>query len=179
MRRRIHTPWLAAAIGLGLLLAPGCKKTAQVRDTTPTLPEELDPMLVRFSDFPVDESRAGRRPLVVFAVSEEDPVARDQIGVARGAREGFAEREITLIEVYETGVSRYDNRPMSPASAVAWHQRYRASKWPAEVVLVGKDGGVKRRAARAMAPSELFGLIDAMPDRRQEMYERSRSGDGG
>ncbi len=181
MRRRIHTPWLAAAtaIAMGLMLTPGCKKTAQVRDTTPALPEELDPRLVRFSDFPVDESRAGRRPLVIFAMSEQDPVARDQIGVVLAAREGFEEREMTLVEVYETGVSRYDNRPMSPASAVRWHGRYRASKWPAEVVLVGKDGGVKRRSARAMAATELFGLIDSMPVRQHEVYERSRSGGGG
>ncbi|MFK8028837.1 MAG: DUF4174 domain-containing protein [Gammaproteobacteria bacterium] len=38
------------------------------------------------------------------------------------------------------------------------------------VVLVGKDGGVKRRS-EALDLAELFGLIDSMPMRRREMGE--------
>lgn len=166
---------LGAAV-LGLAAAPGCKKTAQVRDTTPTLPEELDPMLVRFADFPVDEARTGRRPLVIFAMSADEPIVRAQLEAVREARSGFEDRDMALVEVYETGVSRFDRRPMSPESAVAWHARYRASKWPVEVVLVGKDGGVKRRFARGAAMADLFDQIDRMPVRKRELYERGRGG---
>lgn len=168
---------IVGAVLPGLAAAPGCgKKKVHIRDTTPTLPEELDPMLVRFTDFPVDESRAGRRPLVIFAMSSDEPVVRTQLEAVSQARSGFEDREMTLVEVYETGISRYDNRPMSPASALEWHGRYRASKWPVEVVLVGKDGGVKRRFSRGASMQDVFEQIDRMPDRKRELYERGRGG---
>jgi hypothetical protein len=39
------------------------------------------------------------------------------------------------------------------------------------VLLVGKDGGVKERWSRAVAPEEVFALIDEMPMRRAERRE--------
>ena len=169
--------WIGiAAAGLALLAGPtGCKKKAQVRDTTPTLPEELDPMLVRFEEAPVSETRAGRRPLVIFAMSADQPEARAQIDAVRESRAGFDDRDMLLVEVYELGVSRIEGRPMAPESARAWHEAYRASTWPVEIVLVGKDGGVKRRASAPVPMSEVYGQIDAMPVRRREVHERDRT----
>lgn len=37
------------------------------------------------------------------------------------------------------------------------------------VVLIGKDGGVKRTYDRPVDPSELFAVVDSMPMRRDEM----------
>ncbi len=163
-------------VGLGATLGSGCGKKAYVRDTTPTLPEELDPMLVLFEEAPVEQTRAGRRPLVIFALSADDPAALEQVALVREAKAGFEDRDMMLIEVYEVGISRREGRPMSQASAVEWHERFRASTWPVEVVLVGKDGGVKRRSAGSAVMSELFEQIDQMPVRKREVYERARDG---
>jgi len=38
-----------------------------------------------------------------------------------------------------------------------------------EVVLIGKDGGVKQRWTTPVSPQELFAIIDAMPMRASEM----------
>lgn len=38
-----------------------------------------------------------------------------------------------------------------------------------EVVLVGKDGGVKKRKTELLTPEELFDIIDAMPMRQGEV----------
>ena len=46
-----------------------------------------------------------------------------------------------------------------------------------QVLLIGKDGGVKRRWDAPIAPRELFGVIDAMPMRQQEMRWRSDGGE--
>jgi hypothetical protein len=40
-----------------------------------------------------------------------------------------------------------------------------------EVILIGKDGGVKLRAKTPISIQELFSLIDAMPMRRQELRD--------
>jgi Domain of unknown function (DUF4174) len=37
------------------------------------------------------------------------------------------------------------------------------------LLLIGKDGGVKRRETAPLPPAQLFSTIDAMPMRRQEM----------
>ncbi|RSK45749.1 DUF4174 domain-containing protein [Hymenobacter perfusus] len=37
------------------------------------------------------------------------------------------------------------------------------------VLLIGKDGGVKRRETSPLPPAQLFSTIDAMPMRQQEM----------
>lgn len=42
------------------------------------------------------------------------------------------------------------------------------------VLLVGKDGGVKRRANDPVNLNELFAQIDRLPMRRAEMEERGR-----
>lgn len=38
-----------------------------------------------------------------------------------------------------------------------------------EVILIGKDGGVKKRKTELMTTEELFGIIDSMPMRQSEM----------
>ncbi len=38
-----------------------------------------------------------------------------------------------------------------------------------EVMLIGKDGGVKKRKTTLLTPEELFDIIDAMPMRQSEM----------
>jgi len=45
-----------------------------------------------------------------------------------------------------------------------------------EPVLVGLDGGTKRRAPLATPLSEIFRQIDGMPMRRQQIQERRRQG---
>jgi hypothetical protein len=40
-----------------------------------------------------------------------------------------------------------------------------------EIILIGKDGGVKLRSKTPISLEELFSLIDAMPMRRQEMRD--------
>jgi hypothetical protein len=44
------------------------------------------------------------------------------------------------------------------------------------VILIGKDGGIKRRAELDTNLSEIFLHIDAMPMRRQEMRTKSEAG---
>ncbi|MGB2203635.1 MAG: DUF4174 domain-containing protein, partial [Pseudooceanicola atlanticus] len=40
-----------------------------------------------------------------------------------------------------------------------------------EMLLVGKDGGVKMRAGEVIPPETLFATIDRMPMRQREMQE--------
>ncbi|GAA0786514.1 hypothetical protein GCM10009077_40960 [Roseibium denhamense] len=43
-----------------------------------------------------------------------------------------------------------------------------------ETVLLGKDTGIKLRSAEPVPPNDLFGTIDRMPMRQQEMRAREQ-----
>ncbi len=43
---------------------------------------------------------------------------------------------------------------------------------PFTAVLIGKDGGVKEKSSRPIPPADLFGTVDKMPMRRQEMRRK-------
>jgi glutathione peroxidase-family protein len=49
-----------------------------------------------------------------------------------------------------------------------WQQELKQSLTSFAVVLIGKDGGVKRTETKPLAPADLFGTVDKMPMRRQE-----------
>ena len=85
----------------------------------------------------------------------------------------MAERDILWFVVLgETTRTNYPGA-LAAGFAATLRQAYRGppADGPGEVVLVGKDGGVKSRGP-ALDPAALFGEIDRMPMRRQEMRER-------
>jgi len=43
-----------------------------------------------------------------------------------------------------------------------------------QVLLIGKDGGVKLRSSEPVSMKDLFGLIDSMPMRQQEMESKNK-----
>jgi hypothetical protein len=74
---------------------------------------------------------------------------------------GLAERDFKVVEVL------YDQ--LSPADRQCWTQQLGQPLAGFRIVLIGKDGGVKRTETQPLATASLFGTVDKMPMRRQEM----------
>ena len=131
-----------------------------------------------YAPFEIDAMRDRGRPLVVFATDARDPRAARQIAAAKKEAEGFADREITLVVVYDEGPSFAGQRPLSKRECEALRDRFARNRQGAKdgftALLVGKDGGVKRTAHDPIACDELFAQIDAMPMRRREVRKRGR-----
>ena len=131
-----------------------------------------------YAAFDIDAMRDRGRPLVVFATDARDPRAARQIAAATKEAEGFADREITLVVVYDEGASFAGQRPLSKRDCDALRDRFARNRKGAKdgftALLVGKDGGVKRTAHDPITCEELFAQIDAMPMRRREVRERGR-----
>ena len=87
------------------------------------------------------------RPVVVLG--PEAQVAR-QIADLQGHAEQLAEREVVILT----------DGP--GADALRDGQGF-------QVLLIGKDGGIKMRSARPVAAEDILSLIDSMPMRQQEM----------
>jgi hypothetical protein len=113
------------------------------------------------------------RVFIVFADGPDPRVeAQAEALLALGA--GLADRNMIVFAVIgdDTIVPIYGKAPPA-AAAGALRAQYRAQTGSSfTAVLIGKDGTVKWREDRPADPGELFGLIDTMPMRQQEMAQR-------
>ena len=90
---------------------------------------------------------------------------------------GFAERDLLLFDLTHTDLHFISVPARGPVSENEAKQVIRMSDCGADdkYVLIGKDGGVKRRWTGKMSIDELFQTIDAMPMRQYEMRTRGRN----
>lgn len=112
-----------------------------------------------------------KRPLVVFAGSQEDVSLVRQRAIVAANRGGMSERDMVIVWVVGDGVSA-DGGAGPGLSASAMRKRYGVGAGAFRALLVGKDGGVKISSAAPIAAGTLFSTIDAMPMRRDEMRRR-------
>lgn len=106
------------------------------------------------------------RLLVLFAPSPDDPRLVRQERALRAETRALRERDLVRIVVlpHATAPKGYD-----PA---ALRRAYRVRPGDFRVLLVGKDGGVKRSSAVPLPLRSLFEQIDAMPMRKEEVRKR-------
>jgi Domain of unknown function (DUF4174) len=109
-------------------------------------------------------SRWQQRVLLLYAPTPADAALRRQQELLRAARPGLAARDV-LVRVLV-------GSELAPADARYLTQRLSVDAGRFSVVLLGKDGGVKRRETQPVAPASLFSTIDAMPMRQQETRQR-------
>jgi len=123
------------------------------------------------SDAPLAQEIGKTRPLIVIAASAADPVLvklKTSLSEPDNQR-AFAERDMILFTVID-GHGQRDGRDMSVAASKALIEELRLRPGPLpRVILVGKDGGKKLERHGSIALNELFGIIDAMPMRQDEM----------
>lgn len=106
-------------------------------------------------------NRGQKRILLVAAATAEQADFRRQKAQLAAQQAGLTERDFVVLEVLYNQLPAADQRFLG---------RQLGLRPPAfAVVLLGKDGGVKLRSARPLAPAALFGIVDQMPMRRQEM----------
>ncbi len=103
-----------------------------------------------------------QRPVVVFADRPDDPQFLLQMSRINAGLDDLAERDVVVIT------------DTDPAAAADARQRLRPRGFA--LVLMDKDGEVKRRVPSAWTVREITHAIDRFPLRRQEMLERRPAG---
>ena len=111
-------------------------------------------------------ARWQHRLLLIGAPTAGQPDFQRQKNLLAASKEGLAERDFKIIEVV------YDQ--LSPADRQCWTQQLGQSLAGFRLLLIGKDGGVKRTETQPLAPAALFGTVDKMPMRRGEMWGKSQ-----
>ena len=105
-----------------------------------------------------------RRLLLIGAPTAAQADFQRQKTLLTADAKGLAERDMEVLEVL------YDQ--LSPADRQCWAQQLGQPLAGFRVVLIGKDGGVKRTETQPLALASLFGTVDKMPMRRQEMRSK-------
>lgn len=119
---------------------------------------------------PLVAERWNTRPIVVVVPRENHPLLTrvDSTLKETAAREAFRERDMALFTVV-AGQGRRNGEPLGAAATAAMLKALQLdARGPATFVLVGKDGGVKRREeGDTVDLQSVFDEIDRMPMRRQ------------
>ena len=137
------------------LVIAGLIATGAVAQETGT---EVEDPLFRQADMPdLSEFRWKKRPVVVFADSENDPAYLEQIDFLQDRREELLERDVVVL---------IDTDPAA-RSAMRLKMRPRGFM----LVLVGKDGGIKLRKPFPWNVREISRSIDKMPMRQREIRD--------
>jgi hypothetical protein len=109
--------------------------------------------------------------LLVFA---PDAANADLVTQRRGLEErraGVGERDMVVVYVVgDTVTAQGAAKPRADANRL--RRQYGVARGAFRAVLIGKDGGVKQSSGRPIPVAALFGTIDAMPMRRDEMRRR-------
>ncbi|MBF9221152.1 DUF4174 domain-containing protein [Hymenobacter ruricola] len=110
------------------------------------------------------ESRWKKRVLLVAAPNAQQADFQQQQELLASQKAALAERDFLVLPVLYEQLSAADQQFLKREIGV---------QPPAfAMVLIGKDGGVKEKSSRPMKPENLFGTVDKMPMRRQEMRKQ-------
>jgi hypothetical protein len=111
------------------------------------------------------QSHWQKRVLLIGAPTTSQPDFQRQKHLLADAAAQMKERDFLVLEV------PYDKLPA--ADQQYWQKELNQSLTKFAVVLIGKDGGVKRTSAQPLPPADLFNTVDKMPMRRQEMKRKA------
>ena len=87
--------------------------------------------------------------------------------------EDVVDRDLLVIQLFLNGQSLVGDRPITVSEAAQLRLELGIDSDEQLLVLIGKDGGEKRRAPLLTDVQEIFTQIDAMPMRRNEIRERN------
>jgi len=126
------------------------------------------------ADLDLDALRWKNRVLVLFSPSESDASFQSQKQGLASSAEGVVDRDLMILEIIEQGQSRAGNQLLSEKAVQAIRKRLGVQAGRFQVLLIGKDGGVKLRSSEPVSMKDLFELIDSMPMRQQEMESKKK-----
>lgn len=166
MRMSIPVAVAAGLLFAAMMFAAGCSSNDSAGETPMPNGEQA-------SDLRMEDYAWSHRPLVVFASAGDTPELERQRDLLRAARAGLIERDMVVIEVIGRERGRVDGKALTDAAVARLVERYDPPVDAFEVLLIGKDTGVKLRRDEPVTAETLFELIDAMPMRQREMRDNS------
>lgn len=124
----------------------------------------------------LDKHRWQDRIVLLFASGSEDPTLLRQLSLLTKQKTEVTDRDLVIYQFFPDGGISPDGKKLTAPQSLVFFQRYDVRPDSFTLILVGKDGGEKKRAGELVPPEDLFGLIDRMPMRRAEMRQKGKDG---
>ena len=119
----------------------------------------------------LSEYRWENRILLLIADEIENEDVDQQISEIRTNTKQLEERKlVTFLLTKEKSYMGYSFEEL--LSNPSLYKKYKVTKAPFEMVLIGLDGGVKERYTAYQPLEDIFTLIDGMPMRRAELRKK-------
>ncbi|MFX0197617.1 MAG: DUF4174 domain-containing protein [Candidatus Hodarchaeota archaeon] len=120
----------------------------------------------------LDKYRWKNRLILIFATSSKDNSYLKQKSEFEGKADELKDRDIVVIELLKGGKSMMVDMPLTNEQQSFLRKQFEVSD-DFVLILIGKDGTVKLRTERSVLADDLFGLIDSMPMRKDEMRRKA------
>ncbi|MEH2177166.1 DUF4174 domain-containing protein [Nostoc sp.] len=127
---------------------------------------------IKMSSFNLSSQKWQSRVLLLFAPSVDNHNYQQQMQLFNQHQNDFKDRDLVLVQVLATDKSYANGQLIDESSAANLRNRFGVNKENFRVILIGKDGGIKRQETTPVQATAIFEQIDAMPMRQQEMQER-------
>ena len=114
------------------------------------------------------------RILLVFSPTQTNPHLLNQRSWNSKNRPGFDDRHLLVFEIVNNNVLLRLGESAVNHNASVLRSQFSVKKDQFRSLVIGKDGTIKYNRPIPADPCYLFGLIDSMPMRRQEIYNNSK-----
>jgi len=123
----------------------------------------------------LDQHQWQDRLLILAAPSAEHPALQSQRTTIQMRRDAIEDRDLRIYELVGNHGLR-DGEPIEAEDVAELRERFGLQHDDTLMILVGLDGGEKRRASLATPLSEFFLEIDAMPMRQADIKTKRAAG---
>lgn len=117
----------------------------------------------------LEKHRWEDRVILLFAPDRSDEDFVSMTTELRQNEEGVQDRDLVVYELVKND-ARVGDTPVSGEAVEALTTRFEVEDG-FTYILIGKDGGVKKRSQRAVSIDSIFEQIDSMPMRQREMRD--------
>jgi len=126
--------------------------------------------------FPMDLSQFKwkNRLLLLFSPGRDHPFFDNLHQTIMNRKGEVEDRDLVIFEIFESGPSNVNMNNLDSQTVRSLRKKFNIREGEFAVILIGKDGGIKLNRRKQTEIEDIFGLIDAMPMRREEMRKESR-----
>ena len=124
----------------------------------------------------LDEHLWRHRLIILIAPQATDTEVEQQLRTFRKRSDALIDRDIRIYQLYQVGSSFYQDEPLTADQAARLRAKLRAKPDTKLLLLIGKDGTIKRRASLGADLRDIFIQIDEMPMRQTEIREKVKAG---
>ena len=114
------------------------------------------------------------RLLFLFAEDANDPFFKNLQNQIMAQKAEVDDRDLIVFELPAKGPARMGATPLDQQQADSLRNHFGIPNDTFSLILVGKDGGIKLKRSDQVDLTEVFGLIDSMPMRQNEMRQKNQ-----